>query len=70
MTASSGTYLNINQDRNDEICKSENFRDGGFLALKSKYATQTHTHHRNTYEAMSVKHVSEEQLFSYNAIGY
>ena len=42
--ASKTTNLNINQNRNDESGKSENFEDGDFLALKSNYNRESPTH--------------------------
>ena len=45
MTVSSRTDLNINQNRNDETHKIENFDNGDFTTLRFNYDRQTHSGH-------------------------
>ena len=45
MSASSRLDLNVDQNRIEESPSVENFKDGGFPALKHDFDWRTHTHH-------------------------
>ena len=61
MMASRTTNLNINQNRNDESGKSENFEDGDFLALKSNYNRESHTHNTDNGKRCEQKVAQKSQ---------